>query len=190
MPLKESYVRARVDNRLKRDSELILHVSSVRSNGFSTSTPKKNANKLLWLFGRKMKSGIKSPAFLTTALLLVVGTLVLMSTSEQLIGALFFVPFALGPLFVSLVIAVNSPYRSCQIILTVGSGLYSAWFGFVFLNAFYYHVDAQSSIALIFIGIFSLPIMIPIWLITLVLRRRNKLKGEQAGGSPLKFPKN
>jgi DNA-damage-inducible protein J len=25
MPLKESYVRARVDNRLKRDSELILH---------------------------------------------------------------------------------------------------------------------------------------------------------------------
>jgi len=25
MPTKESYVRARVDNRLKRDSELILH---------------------------------------------------------------------------------------------------------------------------------------------------------------------
>ena len=25
MPIKESYVRARVDNRLKRDSELILH---------------------------------------------------------------------------------------------------------------------------------------------------------------------
>ncbi|MEI6494275.1 MAG: type II toxin-antitoxin system RelB/DinJ family antitoxin, partial [Verrucomicrobiota bacterium] len=25
MPVKESYVRARVDNRLKRDSELILH---------------------------------------------------------------------------------------------------------------------------------------------------------------------
>jgi DNA-damage-inducible protein J len=25
MPVKDSYVRARVDNRLKRDSELILH---------------------------------------------------------------------------------------------------------------------------------------------------------------------
>jgi hypothetical protein len=130
-----------------------------------------------------MKSGTKSPAFLTTGFLLVVGTLILMSKSEPINGALFFVPFALGPLFISLVIAATSPYRSCQIILTVGSGVYAVWFGFVFLDAFYWHLDPQSSIALISIGIYSLPVMIPIWLITLVLRRRNKLKGEQEGGA-------
>jgi CDP-diglyceride synthetase len=129
-----------------------------------------------------MKLGAKSPAFLATAILLAVGILVLMTESEPVIGALFFVPFALGPLLVSLAIATKSPYLSCQIILTVGSVLYGTWFGFVFLDAFYWHVDPQSAIALLFIGIYSLPIMIPIWLTTLALRRRNKMQSEPISG--------
>jgi hypothetical protein len=106
-----------------------------------------------------------------------------MSKSEPIIGALFFVPFALGPLFVSLVIAATAPSRGCQIILAAGSVIYAAWFAFIFLDAFYWHVDPQSAIALVFIGIYSLPVMIPIWLSALVLRRRNKLKTNQAFGS-------
>lgn len=128
---------------------------------------------------KKMKPGIKSPAFMTTAVMLMIGTLVLMSKSKSLFGAMFFVPFALGPLFVSLIIAAASAYRSCQIILTVGSGLYAAWFGYLFLSAFCWNVDAQSPIVVVFIGIYSLPVMIPIWISALILRHRNELKGEQ-----------
>ena len=119
-----------------------------------------------------------NPAFLMTTLLLVIGTLALMSKSEPIIGALFFIPFALGPLFVSLLIAAIAPYQACQITLILGTVLYTAWFGFIFLSAFYWDVDPQSPIALIFIGIYSLPVMIPIWVVALILKRRNKLKGE------------
>ena len=95
--------------------------------------------------------------------------------TKSIIGALFFVPFALGPLFVSMKIAATAPYRSCQIILAIGTGLYAVWFGFIFLDAFYWHLDPQSAIALVFIGLYSLPVMIPIWLGALALKRRNQL---------------
>ncbi|MBK1834112.1 hypothetical protein [Roseibacillus ishigakijimensis] len=62
--------------------------------------------------------------------------------------------------------------RFCQILLTVGSLLYGGWFAFVYLSAFHWHLDAQSSIALLFVGIYSLPIMIPIWLVSATVHRR------------------
>lgn len=126
-----------------------------------------------------MSKWAKSPAFLVTAALIGFGMAALMSKSEPASGALFFVPFALGPLFVSLLLAAIAPNRSCQITLVIGSLLYSVWFGFVFLNAFYWHIDPQSSIAMIFIGIYSLPVMIPVWLLSLVLRHRHKVANGQ-----------
>jgi hypothetical protein len=111
------------------------------------------------------------------------GIFALMSEAEPLSGAFFFVPFSLGPLFISLILAFISPIRSCQTTLVVGSLLYAAWFGFVFLNAFYLHLDPQSALALLFIGIYSLPVMIPIWLVTLALKHHNKNKGEVMGAN-------
>jgi hypothetical protein len=88
-------------------------------------------------------------------------------------------------LFVSLWIAANSPYRSCQLILAIGTGLYSVWFGYIFLDAFYWNLDPQSAIALLFIGFYSLPVMIPIWLAALAYKRKNRLKDEQAASPNL-----
>jgi hypothetical protein len=122
---------------------------------------------------------IKYPAFLVTALVIGFGVAALMSKSELSSGALFFIPFALGPLFVSLVLAVASHSRSFQKALIIGSILYATWFGFVFLSAFYWYVDPQSVIALIFVGIYSLPVMIPIWIISLVLKHRTDPSGKQ-----------
>jgi hypothetical protein len=106
-----------------------------------------------------------------------------MSKSEPVLGALFFIPFAFGPLFLSLFLAFISPSSWCQIILTIGSILYAGWFFTVFLDAFYWHPDAQSPIALLFIGIYSLPVMIPIWIVSLVIRHRNKIISEQDASS-------
>lgn len=126
-----------------------------------------------------MKPNTKSPAFLITLVALSAGIFALMTKSRPIIGALFFVPFALGPLFVSMKIAATSPYRSCQIILAIGTGLYAVWFGFIFLDAFYWNLDPQSAIALLFIGLYSLPVMIPIWLGALALKRRNQMNGKR-----------
>ena len=128
-----------------------------------------------------MKHRVKSPVFLITAFLILIGTFALMSESDPMAGALFFIPFALGPLFISLAISLYSPYRSCQIILGVSSVVYGVWFSFVFLSAFYWHIDAQSAITLLFIGIYSLPVMIPCWIVSLVLRNKNSRKAEQVG---------
>ena len=114
-----------------------------------------------------MKPGVKSPAFLITAFLIVSGTLILMSKSDPIIVAFFSLPFALGPLFISLFMAAISPYRSCQLILTVGSFLYAIWFILIFLNVFFLNPNPESSVALVFIGAYSLPVMIPIWLLSL-----------------------
>jgi hypothetical protein len=131
-----------------------------------------------------MKSGARSPAFLITASLLVAGTVTLMTESEPVVGALFFVPFALGPLFVSLLMSAFAPGRSCQILLSAGSMLYAAWFGSIFLEVFHWHPDPQGAIALLFTGIYSLPVMIPVWTATLVLRgRRTRAKGTQDSGN-------
>ena len=128
---------------------------------------------------------MKSPAFIATTFTIVIGMVILMSISEPVLGAFIFVPFALGPLFVSLIVAAFSSCRSCQATLILGSVLYAAWFTFVYLSAFHWHPDAQSGIALLFIGVYSLPVMIPIWVVTLALRRRNRINSEpDAGWNP------
>jgi hypothetical protein len=121
---------------------------------------------------------VKTPAFIVTCVIIALGIFALMSESSSLSGALFFTPFALGPLFISLFVASINPVRTSQIILIAGSILYATWFAFVFLSAFYWHIDAQSAIALLFIGIYSLPLMIPVWLIAFWLNKRNN-SGEQ-----------
>ncbi len=127
-----------------------------------------------------MKNGVKSPAFLATAAVIVAGTVALMTESDSVRGAiggtLVFVPFSLGPLFLSLLVAVFSPQRSSQIVLSLGSILYAVWFGFVFLDVFYWHLDPQSAVALLFTGIYSLPVLIPLWLVSLVLMRKRTQK--------------
>ena len=131
-------------------------------------------------YGSSLNSGAKSPAFLVTAVILGSGIAALMSKAEPASGALFFVPFALGPLAVSLLLAAMLPRRPSQVALIIGSVAYAAWFGFVFLDVFHWHADPQSAIALVFIGAYSLPVMIPIWIVSLALGRRNRTRAPRA----------
>ncbi|MBK8037200.1 MAG: serine/threonine protein kinase [Verrucomicrobiaceae bacterium] len=124
-------------------------------------------------------SRFTSPAFLTTAAAIVAGTLCLVAQSKPPSAALRFLPLSLGPLFVSLILSLILLNRRSQRVLLVGSLLYAALFAFIYLGAFFWHLDPQSAIALLFIGFYSLPVMIPVWLIALVMyfRDRSALRG-------------
>ncbi len=86
-------------------------------------------------------------------------------------------PFALGPLFVSLAVAIE--WRSstrAQLTLAFSSFLFTIWFFTVFMDVFYWHPDPQSPIALLVVGIYSLPFMFIAWLVAWRLWRRDHPK--------------
>ena len=125
-------------------------------------------------------------AFWVTCLILAVGCIVLLSESSSIGGALFFIPFSFGPLLVSIALTFYVWSRFSLLVLAVGSSLYGVWFGYVYMSAFHWHIDPQSAIALLFVGIYSLPVMIPVWLIVWAFRGSSpKRSGEQrSGGQP------
>lgn len=118
---------------------------------------------------RAMKSSVNF-AFWVTCLVFAVGWIMLFSSSISIGGAIFAVPFSLGPLLVSIALTFYVWSRLSLIILSTGSILYGIWFGYVYMIAFHWYVDPQSAIALAFVGIYSLPVMIPVWLIAWAFR--------------------
>lgn len=120
----------------------------------------------------KLAKGAGTPAFLVTLACLIIGILVLLFVSDSIVGALFFLPFSLGPLLVSLLLAANSPSKRSQKALLIGTVLYAAWFTYIYLEVFHWHPDPQGAIAMLFVGALSLPVMIPVWIISLIAMRR------------------
>jgi len=83
-------------------------------------------------------------------------------------GVLFFLGFCGFPPMVSIALSVLSKKPFSHIILATSSLLYGAWFADVYYDAFYLHLDPQSAIALIFVGVYFLPVLGPLWLAVLV----------------------
>ena len=114
------------------------------------------------------------PATLTiTTLILVVGTLLLCGQSKGFFSGLFFVPTALGPLFVTFLMASFLPSKRAQAALFVSSVLYGGWFAYAYASIFYIDVEPQGAIALLFIGAFSLPVMAVCWITAGVLQAKS-----------------
>ena len=110
-----------------------------------------------------------SPAFVVTAVILVVGLGILNSNSRSFSGTLFMVPFSLGPLVLSLLLALVMPNKASQITLIIGSVLYGGFFIHLYGGLFHRSPSPQSGMGLLFIGFYSLPVMIPIWSIAAYL---------------------
>ena len=125
-----------------------------------------------------MKSSINF-AFLLTCFFFILGSVLLLMESSSIAGVFIFAPISLWPLMVSIIVAFRLSSMSSQIVLSVGSVLYAIWFGFVYMSAFHWHPDAQSAIALVFVGIYSLPVMIPVWSIAFSFSSRREKMGEQ-----------
>ncbi len=108
----------------------------------------------------------------TTWIVLIAGFCLLGWQSSTILGAFFFVPFALGPLILQLWFARIWPSRVSDRILAVAAIAYAAWFGYVYWDAFHAHLDPQSSIAMVFVGIWALPGMCVFWLCAFFFRKR------------------
>ncbi len=114
----------------------------------------------------------RSPALIVAALTFVIGLFMMATQSSHLMGVLFFAPFVLGPLVVSALAAYWISSRTSQLILLMSALLYSAWFVLAYLELFYWHLDPQNGIAFLLVGIYSLPVMIPLWIAAYIYRNR------------------
>lgn len=108
--------------------------------------------------------------------------------ASDLMGVLYFIPFTAGPLFVSLAMALMLSRPAAQMTLAVGSLLYAVYFIWCYLSIFYWNVDPQSPIGLVFLGIISLPVMLVVWLIAGLLSWTGGRDANRRGGLPSETP--
>jgi len=130
---------------------------------------------------RKQLKRPKTFAFIFTAVLSAIGTIMLCARSAGFVTGLFFVPFSLGPLLINLTQANFWMSRASQCILMLSSLAYAVWFGYAFIVYFWFGTDAQSALVLLFIGVYSLPVMIPVWIIAGLLNHYSIRPDVQAG---------
>ena len=88
---------------------------------------------------------------------------------DFIIGMAFFLPFYGLPPIVSMVLSVISKNPFSQGLLATTSLLYGIWFTYAMYLAFYVDLDPQSGLVILFVGIYALPVLLPLWIVTLVL---------------------
>ena len=94
--------------------------------------------------------------------------------SGSILFALFFsLTFCGFPLITSMVISVYPKNWISQVILMIASLLYGIFFALVAYDL-HIHPDNQGGLVFIFIGFFSLPVLIPLWLIASVIEYRHR----------------
>ena len=121
-------------------------------------------------------------AFITTAVVVTIGTLVLCLQSRPLYAGLFFVPFVFGPLVVTAVLSFVLLSTRAQKLLTISSILYALWFVYIYAQAFYINPDPQSPIAFLFIGIYAVPVLAIFWIAAGFTQWRNTTHGSDNVG--------
>ena len=118
---------------------------------------------------------LRSPLWIASALIFGIAFLLLLSQSDGA-GILFFLPLTFSPMLVSLGLGAAAASKRSLITLLLSNILFFLWFLYVYLNAFYWYPDPQAGIAFIFVGFYSLPVMIPLWVVALMLRRGQSKK--------------
>ncbi len=98
--------------------------------------------------------------------------LMLCLKSQPVYGALFFIPFVMYPHAITHIVLHRVKTKAAQIILMIALISYFAWFTFIYINVFYLFLDAQSAIALLFVGIYATPIMLIFWLTIWLVERK------------------
>lgn len=105
-------------------------------------------------------------------------TVLILIQSTEPASTIGIVLLAIFPLLISTLIAVFLWKRSARILCGVGIVAYILWFLFYYMMIFYWQPSPQSAIGLLYLGIVSLPVMLPIWIVTLILNRRKTLPTE------------
>jgi len=113
---------------------------------------------------------MKTLAWFVTLCSIAAGALAIGKQSPA--NSMLLAPFSLGPLFITLVMSLLCGKTSSQALLLTATCLYSVWFTLVYTDAFHWHFDHQRAFAsILFCGIQSLPVMLPIWIVAFSKRR-------------------
>jgi len=97
------------------------------------------------------------------------------------LGVLLFCGF---PPIISIMLSARAKNFFSQVILSAASLFYGVWFTYVMYEAFYVNSDALSGVVLLFVGIFFLPILLPIWLVAIVVEIWHRKKYLQVRTEP------
>lgn len=73
--------------------------------------------------------------------------------------------------------------KKSSMTLLAANLLYFAWFLWIYIDVFYINIDPQGPISFVFIGIFSLPVMLPLWIIALIFERKSVLNRSRKSGA-------
>ena len=93
-------------------------------------------------------------------------------------GTLLFLALCGFPQIVSIMLSVRSKNPFSHITLMIASLLYGGWFAYIEYDAFFVNLDPQSGIAMIFIGVYALPVLLPLWIAAIVLNRYHAKQSE------------
>jgi hypothetical protein len=96
-------------------------------------------------------------------LIWVVSGITLALESTPLYAFLFFVPFALFPHGINHLLIYKLSSLCSQYILLLGQLMYFGWYIYIYIDTFYVNLDAQSGLVMLFVGIYSLPVMAVVW---------------------------
>ena len=139
-------------------------------NPYSTpSAPSTTSAPAFWLW--------PPIAFFVTMAVVVIGSIALCTIATPFAAGLLMAPFTFGPLVITAGLAIALRSRPAQIVLSLSSVLYAAWFGYVYAQAVYINPDPQAPIAFLFVGIYSLPVLAVFWLAAGVAHWRARTSG-------------
>ena len=93
------------------------------------------------------------------------------SIESKFLVVLFFLSFALGPYIVNSIYSLFVKKISSGIVLLVLNFLYIFWASYIYHDAMVVHVDPQSAIALLFIGIYAFPVLLVFWILIFIWER-------------------
>ena len=83
---------------------------------------------------------------------------------SKVIGLVSLLPVYGLPLIVSMLLAICMKNAFPQFVLSATSLLYGGWFAYQMYNVFYVlPTDAQNGLIVVFVGIYFLPIALPLW---------------------------
>ena len=57
---------------------------------------------------------------------------------------------------------------------------YFVWLVVVYIDVFYIHIDAQSSIALLFVGAYAYPVLAIFWIGTFIIEMKSRIGRQEA----------
>ena len=88
------------------------------------------------------------------------------------------------PPIISMLISVRSKHHVSHILAATASLLYGVWFACCAYYCFVLHLSAFSGMGLFVGELFSLPILLPLWITAYIVDRRHKKTAQDAPAEP------